>query len=84
MLEKKRPSAAVLEEQVALELPERELPALVNVLISDVTVQVPVSIAANLCDINAAVLANQADTGDATCTATADSVASNGPGRGGR
>ena len=38
MLKKKRPSAAVLEEQVALELPERELPALVNVLIGDVTV----------------------------------------------
>ena len=84
MLEKRPLSAAVLEEQVAVELPERELPALVNVLIGDVTVQVPIGIAANLCDINAAVLANQVDAGDTTCTATAESTASNGPGRGGR
>ncbi len=81
MLEKKRLSAAEIEAQVALELPERELPALVNVIIGDVTVQVPVGIAANICDVNAAVLANQLDAGDATCTATAESIASNGPGR---
>ena len=84
MLEKTRLSAAQIDAQVALELPERELPALVNVVIGDVTVQVPIGVAANICDVNAAVLANQVDNGDATCTATAESVASNGPGRGGR
>ncbi len=53
-------------------------------LVKDVTVQVPVGVAANLCDINAAVLvAEFEDTGAADCTATADSKASNGPGQGG-
>ena len=57
---------------------------LVNVNISDVTVQVPVSVAANICDLNVAVLAEQLDVGEATCTATAESLASRGPGAGGR
>jgi hypothetical protein len=87
MLEKKWLSAAVLEEQVALELPEREMmqqTGLVNVDIGDVTVQVPIGVAANLCDINAAVLVGQfQDFGAAECTATADSTATNGPGQGG-
>jgi hypothetical protein len=52
---------------------------LVNVNVSDVTVQVPVSVAANLCDINVAVLSQQAKLGGASCTATADSIASHGP-----
>ena len=53
-------------------------------VVEDVTVQVPVGVAANLCDINAAVLvADFQDDGDAQCTATADSKASNGPGQGG-
>lgn len=51
---------------------------LVNVQISDVTILVPVAIAANLCDINANVLADQVDAGDTTCTATAKSAASPG------
>jgi hypothetical protein len=59
-------------------------PGLVNVAISDVTVQVPVSVAANLCDINAAVLVGQfVDDGDAACTATAESMATRGPSGGG-
>ena len=46
---------------------------LVNVNIEDVTVQVPVGVAANLCDINANVLAAQiANTGSATCDAAVD------------
>jgi hypothetical protein len=53
-------------------------------VVEDVTVQVPVGVAANLCDINAAVLvAEFNDTGAADCTATAESKASNGPGKGG-
>jgi hypothetical protein len=51
---------------------------LVNVQISDVTILVPVAIAANLCDINVNVLANQVDGGDTECTATAESIASPG------
>src|ERR687895_522701 len=56
--------------------------SLVNVQISDLTVLVPVGVAANLCDVNANVLAEQARTGDANCTATAESIASPGQGNG--
>ena len=56
---------------------------LVNVQISDVTVLVPVSVAANLCDINVNVLADQVRTGDTDCETTAESLASPGPGGGG-
>ena len=62
--------------------PDQE--GLVNVNISDVTVQVPVAVAANICDLNVAVLAQQLDLGETSCTATADSLASRGPGAGGR
>ena len=59
--------------------------SLVNVQVGDVTVLVPVSVAAALCDVNVNVLAGQLDTGDATCEATAESVATpgNGSGNGG-
>ena len=56
---------------------------LVNVQISDVTVLIPISVAANLCDINVNVLADQVRTGDTDCEATAESIASPGPGTGG-
>ncbi len=42
---------------------------LVNVNVSDVVVELPIGIAANVCDFNANVLAEQARLGDATCTA---------------
>jgi len=45
---------------------------LVNIYASDTTVQVPVGIAANLCDISANVLAKQAKAGPTTCNAVAD------------
>jgi hypothetical protein len=51
---------------------------LVNVQISDITILVPIAIAANLCDINVNVLADQVDAGDTTCTATAESAATPG------
>jgi hypothetical protein len=51
---------------------------LVNVNISDLTVLVPVSVAANLCDTNVNVLADQVDLGGAECDATAESIASPG------
>ena len=56
---------------------------LVNVAVEDVTVQVPVSVAANICDVNVAVLAEFVDTGNTACEATADSAASAGPSQGG-
>jgi hypothetical protein len=42
---------------------------LVNIYAEDTTVQVPVAVAANLCDLNVNVLARQIKTGDATCDA---------------
>jgi hypothetical protein len=56
---------------------------LVNVQISDVEVLIPISVAANLCDINVNVLAEQVRTGDTDCEATAESIASPGTGAGG-
>ena len=53
---------------------------LVNVNIEDVTIQVPIAIAANLCDINVNVLAQQERNGGAECTATATSIATPGTG----
>lgn len=50
---------------------------LVNVAVEDVTVQVPVSIAANVCDLNVVALGELQDAGSA-CVATADSAASAG------
>jgi hypothetical protein len=47
---------------------------LVNVNVSDVTVLVPVSVAANICDVDANVLAQQREFGQATCDAVAQST----------
>src|SRR3954452_3304060 len=44
---------------------------LVNVNLSNVTVQVPIAAAVNICDVNAAVLASLADTAGASCDARA-------------
>ena len=41
---------------------------------------VPIGIAANGCDVNAAILAEQIGQGGASCTATADAIASPGSG----
>jgi hypothetical protein len=55
---------------------------LVNVLLDDILVQVPVSVAANICDVNVAVLSRVLDDASA-CTATADAAAQPGPGQAG-
>jgi hypothetical protein len=47
---------------------------LVNVNVSGVRVQVPISVAANICDVNVNVLAQQIDS-PSQCTANADSDA---------
>lgn len=48
---------------------------LVNVNLSNVTIQVPIAAAVNICDVNAAVLASLTDTAGASCDATANSHA---------
>ena len=53
--------------------PQQE--GLVNVNISDLTIQVPVAVAANICDVAVNVLARQVRTGDAQCDADADAIA---------
>ncbi|HET9544368.1 MAG TPA: hypothetical protein VFO88_02200 [Gaiellaceae bacterium] len=54
--------------------------SLVNVQVGDITILAPISVAAALCDVNVNVLAQQLDAGDATCEATAESVATPGTG----
>jgi hypothetical protein len=56
---------------------------LVNIIVTDTQIAVPVSVAANLCDINVGILARQLRIGDTECTATATSLASHGTGGGG-
>jgi hypothetical protein len=46
---------------------------LVNVNVSDVTVLVPVAVAANACDVAVNVLAQQREAGQVTCTAISQS-----------
>jgi hypothetical protein len=55
---------------------------LVNVLLDDILVQVPVSVAANVCDVNVALLVDIVNDDAAACEATADSTATSGPGGG--
>ena len=48
---------------------------LVNLNLSDNIVQIPIGIAANVCDVNAAVLAGIADNGEVNCNSTAEALA---------
>jgi hypothetical protein len=48
---------------------------LVNVIVQDVYIQVPVAVAANVCDVNVNILAEQIRHGGARCEADADSDA---------
>ncbi len=52
---------------------------LINVIIADNVVQVPIAVAANICDGNVAVLVDLVDDDAAACTADADAVARNRP-----
>ncbi|MBA3422775.1 MAG: hypothetical protein H0U12_12970 [Thermoleophilaceae bacterium] len=58
---------------------------LVNVAVVDNTVQVPIAVAANVCDLQVGILAQQLRQGPVDCRATADAIAtrSNGGGGGG-
>lgn len=54
-----------------------------NVQVGDVTIQAPIAVAANLCDIAVNVLARSASLGDTECNADAESIATPGDGSGG-
>lgn len=75
MLEKKRLGVEELEAQAALELPDREMMALVNIIVADVlngnnvNVQVPIGVAANVCGVQANVLAQNNIQEPVDCTA---------------
>ena len=56
---------------------------LVNVNVSDVLVQLPISVAANVCDTNVAVLSTIAELGGTACDVAAGSTATWGQGGGG-
>ena len=56
---------------------------LVNVDLSNNTVQVPVAVAANICGVQANVIATGAFGGNAVCTSTSRSTATGGGGGGG-
>ena len=57
---------------------------LVNVAVTDNTVQIPIGVAANICGVSAAVLSQQIDTGTVDCDALANATAfSTGNGGGG-
>ena len=57
--------------------------SLVNVQVGDVTAQLPIAIAANVCDTSVNVLAQQTSVGPASCTAVADAEATPPQGPGG-
>jgi hypothetical protein len=60
---------------IAVPASAQQQEGLVNVNISDNVVQVPIGIAANVCDVNAAVLARIEDFGTQECNADADAEA---------
>ena len=74
-LEKKTLSIEEIEGQTALELPDREMMALVTITIVDVlshnnvNVQVPIGVAANVCGVQANLLAQGNIQEPVNCTA---------------
>lgn len=80
-MDKKILSFDEIESQAVLELPDREMMALVNVTIFDVlnnntvVLQLPIGIAANVCNISANVLATNNTASGAACTATSMTTA---------
>jgi hypothetical protein len=55
---------------------------LVNVNLDDVAVQIPIAVAANICDVNVGVLAQQLRVGNTDCDADGVAIARI-PGQGG-
>jgi hypothetical protein len=68
-------TALMLVATVAPALAQQQS-GLVNVIIGDVTLAVPVAVAANVCDVNVNVIAEQfVGTEDVVCEADADAMA---------
>ena len=83
-------AAALATSTIALAGPAAAAPqqnGLINVNVTDVAVVVPVAVAANVCDLNVAVLVQDLRDDAADCDANADNgleitqTAGNGPGR---
>ncbi len=76
LVEKKPLDVEALEAQVALELPDREMMALINIVVVDVlsgnnvNVQVPIGVAANVCGVQANVLAQGNIVEPVVCTSS--------------
>lgn len=68
---------ALAENEGGSDGPGPRQSGLVNVNLTDVNVQVPVSVAANVCGVTVNVLAQALDAGSVDCEALADSDASN-------
>ena len=88
MLRKSRVVIATAVAMAAIAIPAGSASAqdqdgLVNVLVTNTQIAVPVSVAANICDVNVGVLAEQVDTAQTVCTSTAESEASHRGGNGG-
>lgn len=89
-----RRTAAVLTSAAALSLgslalatpasaaPPVDQEGLININAQDITVQAPIAIAANLCDVTVAVLAQDLADGEAVCNASAESTATRERGSG--
>ena len=82
MFKSMRIRASILAVAIAASLSIAAAPAsaqqqsgLVNVDLSDVTVQVPIAVAANICDVNVAVLVSDLRDDAAMCNATGDADA---------
>jgi hypothetical protein len=69
-----------IDAQTAVELPDRDMMALINIILVDVAsgnevaVQVPVGVAANICGVNVAVLAEFLAANDNQCEGTISQV----------
>ena len=67
-----------IDAQTAVELPDRDMMALVTIVVADllnnndVNVQVPIGVAANVCGVSVAAIVDQAQQGPVDCTSTAD------------
>jgi hypothetical protein len=71
-------AAALLLSVLAIPASAQEQEGLVNVNISGNTVQVPVAVAAQLCDTDVNVLAKQKEKGDVACSITQQQAAERG------
>src|SRR5687768_11666007 len=56
---------------------------LVNVNLNDIQIGVPIAVAANICDLDVNVLAEQRSLGNTACDVTADAGTTFGPSQGG-